>query len=162
MLLGFWVGEGVFKPWVAIIAQAKEPSWNPALLKIGVPFMVINWVAIFACLYMFGTVVDSNGNPVEGTWDHFYFSAVTLTTLGYGTVVPGDLYTEVMATIEALIGFMGFAVLAGVVTSVALKDLNSNDIQVLPNKKLRHGQIFRCFATPNFPQSAALYVKLHG
>jgi hypothetical protein len=70
---------------------------------------------------MFGNVVDGGGNEIQGTWKHFYFSTVTLTTLGYGNIVPNDTIAEVIAAVQSIIGFMGFAVFAGVVASIALK-----------------------------------------
>ena len=96
------------------------PDYDPAILKISLPFMVINWVAMFACLYMFG-VVNENGVPIVGTWKHFYFSAITLTTVGYGNIVPASLFSEVLVTFESLIGFFGFAIVAGVITSIIIK-----------------------------------------
>ena len=104
-----------------------QPEWDSAMLKITVPFIVLNYVAVFSCLYMFGSVVDSEGSAINGVWNHFYFSAVTLTTLGYGNLTPYGTWAEVIATIEAIIGFMGFAVLAGVVASIALKRAEINE-----------------------------------
>jgi len=120
-LVGFWFSQGILKPWETVITQAIQPNYDSTVLKISIPFILVNYVAIFACLYMFGEVVDSSLNPIEGMWKHFYFSAVTLTTLGYGNLIPGDLFTEVIATVESLIGFLGFAVLAGVVATIVIK-----------------------------------------
>ncbi len=121
MLIGFWFAQGIYKPWSLIIYQASQPVYDSAMLKISVPFMILNYIALFACLYMFGSVVDGGGNEIQGTWKHFYFSTVTLTTLGYGNIVPNDTIAEVVATVQSIIGFMGFAVFAGVVASIALK-----------------------------------------
>ena len=121
MALGVWFGQGLLKPWSLIISQAIEPEYDSSVLKIAIPFIVINYVAAFACLYMFGTVVDGDGIQISGTWSHFYFSAVTLTTLGYGNLTPFGMFSEVIATIEAIVGFMGFAVMAGIVGSIAIK-----------------------------------------
>ena len=98
-----------------------EKDWDPMVMKITIPFMLLNWSAFFACLYMFGKIIDSTGSQIEGVWGHFYFSVVTLTTLGYGNLVPGDFIAEIIATVETLVGFMGFAVLAGIVASIAIK-----------------------------------------
>lgn len=70
---------------------------------------------------MFGSVIDANNEPINGMWKHFYFSTITLTTLGYGNIVPNDLWAEIVATIQSIIGFMGFAVFAGVIASIAVK-----------------------------------------
>lgn len=119
--LAVWFGQGVFKPWGTIVSQSITNQWSSGILKITVPFVVLNYIALFACLYMFGSIIDSSGKPIEGAWQHFYFSAVTLTTLGYGNIVPNDLCAEIIAVIQSIIGFMGFAILAGVVASIALK-----------------------------------------
>ncbi|MCK4950841.1 MAG: two pore domain potassium channel family protein [Gammaproteobacteria bacterium] len=124
---GLWFSQGVFKPWGTIISQAVEPTWDPAILKITVPFIMFNYVAVFSCLYMLGTVADSDGKAINGMWQHFYFSAVTLSTLGYGNLTPSGIWSEIVATIQAIIGFMGFAVLAGIVASIALKRAGLNE-----------------------------------
>jgi hypothetical protein len=115
-----WGGEGLFAPWVIIIAQARQPNWDSAILKITVPFMVVNYVAVFASFYMlFGTVIDPAGVAIEGVWKHFYFSAVTLTTLGYGNLTPQGITSEIIATTEAIVGFIGIALLVGVLVYIA-------------------------------------------
>ncbi len=126
-LLGLWFGQGVFRPWATIVSQAMLPNWDSSILKIAIPFIVLNYISVFACLYMFGTVVDDSENPISGTWKHFYFSAVTLTTLGYGNLTPSGTFAEVIATIEAIIGFMGFAVLTGIIASIVIKRAEINE-----------------------------------
>jgi hypothetical protein len=120
-LFGLWFGGGPFKPWGILISQGmKQPNYDLNILKICIPFMAINWTAIFACLYMFGAVLE-NGSSIAGTWKHFYFSVVTLTTLGYGNIVPSGFLSELLVTIESLIGFLGFAILTGIITSITIK-----------------------------------------
>ena len=104
-----------------------QPNWDSAMLKAVVPIVVLNYVAVFACFYQFGVVIDSDGNAINSMWQHFYFSAVTLTTLGYGNLTPSGFISEAFATIQAIIGFMGFAVMAGVVASIALKRAELNE-----------------------------------
>lgn len=118
---GLWIGQGLFAPWGIIITQARKPKWDSAILKITVPFMVLNCIAVFACFYMLiGTVVSADGNAIQGVWKHFYFSAVTLTTLGYGNLTPQGVASEIIATIEAIVGFMGVALLVGVLVYIAV------------------------------------------
>lgn len=102
------------------MSQAIQPDWDSALLKITLPFTVLNYIALFACLYMLGSLTE-DGELITGTWKHFYFSTITLTTVGYGNILPNDFWTEFVATVQAIIGFMGFAILAGIVASIALK-----------------------------------------
>ena len=120
MFSGMWFGQGVFKQFSLIIKQSMEQEWDSLIFKISLPFILVNHIALFACFYTFGIVLE-NGEPITGMWRHFYFSAVTLTTLGYGNIVPGNMLAEMLATIESLIGFMAFAVLAGIVGSIAYK-----------------------------------------
>ena len=127
MLIGVWFGQGIFNLFSTIIKQSMEKDWDSTILKIAMPFILLNWAAFFACLYMFSVIQDSTGSQIEGVWDHFYFSVVTLTTLGYGNLVPGDFIAELIATVEALIGFMGFAVLAGIIASIAYKRAELNE-----------------------------------
>jgi len=126
-LMGLWFGQGVFRPWATIVSQAMLPNWDSSILKITIPFIVLNYISVFACLYMFGSVVDGSGNTISGTWKHFYFSAVTLTTLGYGNLTPSGVFSEAVATIEAIVGFMGFAVLTGIIASIVLKRVEINE-----------------------------------
>lgn len=109
------------RPWATIVSQAILPNWDSNILKITIPFIVLNYISVFACLFMLGTVVDGSGNPISGPWKHFYFSAVTLTTLGYGNLTPSGTWTEAIATVEAIVGFIGFAVLTGIIASLILK-----------------------------------------
>lgn len=57
------------------------------------------------------------GTEAQSEWEHFlsafFFSAHTLTTVGYGTFAPRGPAANLVAAIEALIGFMGFAVAIG-------------------------------------------------
>jgi hypothetical protein len=127
-LLGIYVGGGIFKPWGIIINQGMNlPKYDLNVLKIGLPFIALNWIAIFACLYMYGTVLE-NGVPIAGTWKHFYFSAITLTTIGYGNIVPSGYIAEALAVIEALAGFVGFSIIVGIVTSITIKRSGSGNV----------------------------------
>jgi hypothetical protein len=95
---------------------------------LSVFFMMVHYICIFSCLYMiFGVVNDSSGDRIIGIWGHFYFSAVTFTTLGYGNLVPANVAAEVIATIEALIGFAAFAFLIGIASAAAMQRNRDND-----------------------------------
>ncbi len=45
----------------------------------------------------------------------FFFSSQTLTTVGYGRVSPNGMATNVMASIESLIGILSFALVTGLI-----------------------------------------------
>lgn len=110
-----------------LIRQAIQPDYDTWILKVSIPFIAVNYIAAFACLYMFGSVVDSSGKPIEGVWSHFYFSAVTFTTLGYGNIVPADTWTQFVAVIEALFGLIGIALGIGLVAAIAMKRIEVDE-----------------------------------
>ncbi len=45
--------------------------------------------------------------------DAFFFSSQTLTTVGYGTIWPQSVVANVIASLEAMVGLLGFAVATG-------------------------------------------------
>lgn len=49
--------------------------------------------------------------PVATTFDYFYFSVVTFTTLGYGDVLPVGSFGKVLACLEVVSGFVMFGIL---------------------------------------------------
>jgi hypothetical protein len=49
------------------------------------------------------------GNPIR-MFDYFYFSYVTLTTLGYGDITPVSTYARSLAVLEAMTGVLYIAV----------------------------------------------------
>ena len=58
-----------------------------------------------AALENTGRYGEIRGNLEEGSRNHFYYSAVTYTTLGYGDLTPtGPL--RILAAVEALIGML--------------------------------------------------------
>jgi inward rectifier potassium channel len=56
---------------------------------------------------------DAAGDAAGRFLDAFYFSAQTLTTVGYGTISPRGSAANLVATFEALLGWLGFALAAG-------------------------------------------------
>lgn len=92
-------------------------SW-PWFVAIGLGTFIIVNVA-FAGLYLAAgihTLQGAEGVTPLGTFlNAFFFSAQTLTTVGYGSMVPRAIGSNVIASIEALMGVMGFAFGAGLI-----------------------------------------------
>lgn len=89
--------------------------------------LTIRWSLFFACVaavyvcvnLLFGVLywLDPAGVAHLGRrsfWDAVFFSAQTLSTLGYGHWYPIDFYAKTVTSIEPLIGFMGLALVTGV------------------------------------------------
>ena len=78
-------------------------------------FVFVNF--IFAGLYSFIGLEHLVGINVEsemsGFWDAFFFSAQTLTTVGYGRIAPVGFWASLLAAVESLMGLLAFALATG-------------------------------------------------
>ncbi|RME23141.1 MAG: two pore domain potassium channel family protein, partial [Deltaproteobacteria bacterium] len=59
--------------------------------------------------------VDFGG--ASGPFSPFYFSIVTLTTLGYGDIHPQSTAGQVLASAEALLGYVGLGGLLSILAN---------------------------------------------
>jgi inward rectifier potassium channel len=57
-------------------------------------------------------VIGNNFN--DKYWEAFFFSAQTLTTVGYGRISPEGFIASMIAAIESMVGLMGFAIITGI------------------------------------------------
>ena len=78
-------------------------------------FFVLTYVGanlLFAGLYLLQDEALSGVRP--GSFpDAFFFSVQTMATIGYGKITPITTYANMLATAEAFIGLMGFAMATG-------------------------------------------------
>src|SRR5215472_17220448 len=100
-----------FHPYLYLITI----PWAPFFGLIFGAYFVVN--IGFAMLYLMLGPSASLGSQAQTGWDHFldsfFFSAHTLTTVGYGSLAPRGTAANLLAALEALIGLMGFAVATG-------------------------------------------------
>ncbi len=91
-------------------------SWTNLLIVILSGYAITN--TIFALVYYlmgfqnFGGILGYDG-PARFL-DLFFFSAQTLTTVGYGHVYPNATNVSTVAAIESMFGLLGFALATGV------------------------------------------------
>jgi inward rectifier potassium channel len=90
-------------------------SWTVFLSIVFGAYLVVN--TIFAGLYyMLGPGqlqgIDES-TPFMRFLNAFFFSAHTLTTVGYGNYAPNTVAANVVAAVEAMVGLMGFALATG-------------------------------------------------
>jgi inward rectifier potassium channel len=74
---------------------------------------------VFAFAYFFIGVEHLSGTehalkPMDQFQEAFFFSAQSLTTVGYGRVAPLGLLTNSLSSIESLIGILSFALVTGI------------------------------------------------
>lgn len=84
--------------------------WSGFLLVTTLSYVGVN--VLFAIAYLLGG--DCIENAVPGSFgDAFFFSVQTLTSIGYGAMYPTTTYADILVTIEALVGFVGIALITG-------------------------------------------------
>ncbi len=87
-------------------------SWPEFFAVLVGTYVAIN--VIFALLYFASPGAVAN-LPRHSLLEAFFFSAETLSTVGYGSMAPMTLYGHVVATVEVFIGMIFTATMTGVV-----------------------------------------------
>ena len=90
-------------------------SWMKFLAVLAFGYFTIN--IVFASLYLIIGTENLTGihgtTPAEQFMEAFFFSAQTITTLGYGQVAPLNLAANMVAASESLLGLLLFALATG-------------------------------------------------
>ena len=90
-------------------------SWTKLIL------IIVGWYSIFNFLFVglyYGLAPEqitgmSYTNESGRFWEIYFFSAQTLTTVGYGRINPMGITASALASLEALTGLMSFALITG-------------------------------------------------
>ena len=69
---------------------------------------------VFAGLY---GLVEIDYGPHETPFSSVYYSIVTLTTLGYGDVIPASSGAQMVVISEALLGYVGLGGLLSILSN---------------------------------------------
>jgi inward rectifier potassium channel len=90
--------------------------WPTFLALVFAAYLAVN--TIFAGLYYAlgpGHLLGGDApDKLDRFLNAFFFSAHTLTTVGYGNIAPNAISSNILAVIEALIGLLGFALATGI------------------------------------------------
>jgi inward rectifier potassium channel len=90
-------------------------SWTQFLAIILAGYCVVN--AFFAAIYFLlgadGLQGADAGSEARRFLSDFFFSAHTLTTVGYGNISPATLSSNILSALEALVGLLGLALATG-------------------------------------------------
>ncbi len=90
-------------------------SWWRLFLIVFCFYLITN--IVFGLIYVAVGVENLQGvtigKPTDNFWEAFFFSSQTLTTLGYGRVAPVGFATNIIASIEALVGLLAFSITTG-------------------------------------------------
>jgi inward rectifier potassium channel len=89
-------------------------SWPRFFIITASVYIFINF--LFALSYLAAGVehlAGKNTNEMNDFLDAFFFSAQTLTTVGYGGISPLGFVVSIISSFEAMTGVLGFAVITG-------------------------------------------------
>ncbi|CAL2091307.1 ion channel [Tenacibaculum sp. 190524A05c] len=89
-------------------------SWWKFFLFVVFGYTLLN--ILFGIVYVLigiEQITPSKGNLLRDFLNGFFFSAQTLTTVGYGGIAPKGLTANIIAAFEALIGLMSFSFITG-------------------------------------------------
>ena len=100
-----------FHPYLHLINM----GWTPFFSLVFLGYLVVN--TLFALAYYAlgpGHLTGADSSTEVGRFlNDFFFSAHTLSTVGYGSISPKSLGSNIVASIESLVGVLGFAVATG-------------------------------------------------
>lgn len=89
-------------------------SWRKFFLLILLTYTLLN--VIFGLLYVsigIEQITKPKGSFFEDFLNGFFFSAQTLTTVGYGGIAPKGITANFIAAFEAMIGLLSFSFITG-------------------------------------------------
>jgi inward rectifier potassium channel len=138
-------------PWWDRIAPYRwlsQISWLHFVLVALCGYALVNtW---FACGFLWIGVDHLAGlQPATGWenfWNAWFFSAQTLTTVGYGHVSPSGWAADALASAEALVGLLGFGLWTGILFarfSRARSNLSFSEVSVIAPHRDGQAWMFR-------------------
>ena len=115
-----------------------EMPWLHFLVAVVVFFVAIN--SLFACLHLLIGIetltIESNSNTIEDFLNALFFSIQTFTSVGYGSISPIGIASNIVASVCALVGLMSFALVTGLLfarfSKPAAKILYSESALIAP------------------------------
>ena len=100
-----------FNPYLHLI----NLGWIPFFGVLFLGYLVVN--TLFALAYYAlgpGHLLGADASTKAGRFfNDFFFSAHTLSTVGYGSISPKSFESNIVAAVESLVGVLGFAVATG-------------------------------------------------
>lgn len=91
-----------------------EISWGQFFLLILCVYTLINiFFGLVYTLIGIEEITKSTGSFFSDFLNGFFFSAQTLTTVGYGGIAPHGIASNIIAAFEAMIGLLSFSFITG-------------------------------------------------
>ena len=130
-----------------IYSRLINMTWIKFITLIFLWYFLLN--ILFAGIYFFIGIEHltiEKSTPFQDFLNSYFFSAQTLTTLGYGLVSPQGNITAFISSLEALIGLIGFAFMTGLLYGRFSKPkaaIRFSDVMVLRPFKEKRAVMFR-------------------
>lgn len=120
--------------------QLLELTWSRFFLLVLAVYISLN--ILFATIYYLlgqGQLTSTETLTGASLWyECFFFSAQTLTTVGYGRLAPIGFGANVVSTFESFLGLLGFALISGLLygrfSRPVARIAFSNNLLVAPYK----------------------------
>lgn len=93
-----------------------DMSWLRFFLFVFLGYIIVN--IVFGCVYMLVGIEEfrqPTGNVLEDFIRLFFFSAQTITTVGYGAIAPKGLLAGMLSSFQALVGLVSFSFITGLI-----------------------------------------------
>ena len=85
-------------------------------IRLTALLLTVMWLINYYCWEALGLHVNVTTSGVVHSWPiAFYYTVVTMTTLGYGDITPTTSTGMILASIEAMIGLLWLSVLASII-----------------------------------------------
>lgn len=138
-------------------------SWTKFWLLVLAGYAIIN--VAFAFIYLWIGVAHLNGSegstPYQHFWDAFFFSAQTISTVGYGHISPSGMAANSVAALESMMGLLAFALATGLLygrfSRPSAKIVYSKNLLVSPYLETCQGLMFRL---ANFRKSTLIDLEI--
>ncbi|CAL2102192.1 Ion transporter [Tenacibaculum sp. 190130A14a] len=124
-----------------------ELTWWQFFLFVLLGYTLLN--IVFGFVYMaigIEEITPSRGNFIDDFLNGFFFSAQTLTTVGYGGIAPQGVTANMIAAFEAMIGLLSFSFITGLLYgrfSKAKAAIHFSDNVILRDFKEHRAIMFR-------------------
>ncbi len=107
-------GVAHFNP-INIYHDLIRMSWTKFILVVLLGYFIMN--NIFAATYYFIGIEHLTGmkhaTALRDYWECFFFSTQALTTVGFGRIAPIGFATNVVTSVESMVGLLSFAMATG-------------------------------------------------
>ncbi|WP_111706384.1 ion channel [Lutibacter citreus] len=97
-----------------IYSYIIQISWFKFFLLVFLSYIVVN--SFFAIIYLLigiEEITSPTGNLLDDFFNAFFFSAQTITTVGYGGISPQGFLGNLISSFQALVGLLSFSFITG-------------------------------------------------